>query len=488
MAELSPSAAGDSRSLSLAEMSPSSSISWEMEVPSSSQLMRHHDSHNESVAPFAPVVKRRRLSCKQPLPSAWGPPVSCDGDTPADVAGDDEKLKGPNLYAVFYGRVRRWLLRLNRECAQRGEAVAVAFRKPLSKCSPDQRLALVQGWVAGDGTSPEWLKMWALKRYGDKGPSEERWFDGKELLLTWNGMWGGGGLLGLEELGLGWATVDDLCRVLARSDVVNRIIVGLQAKVSEWQHALEVEHIAWSIELSTLRYQRLRARALQEQGLSLTPLSDVGLEECSQAPAAGGAPDDQPGRPVRVHAHCFLRFRARQRLNSGAYFDFLGSRSVKSSLSNQVPGRQRQLGFVGMYYMQCPKIGMIKWGGTLAPFKDYPVNADWITNLLQSQKMLFVEARVELAKIVKGIDRNIIAIEKWKGEASAAALEEHIAMVSDQLEAMKRPFKQIPIVQLWAAHYEVLRWRYKFLVLEGPSCYGKTQFAKGLCLSPNSFL
>ena len=41
----------------------------------------------------------------------------------------------------------------------------------------------------------------------------------------------------------------------------------------------------------------------------------------------------------------------------------------------------------------------------LLPFKDYPVSADWVTNLLQSQKMIYAEARVELAKIVKGIDR-----------------------------------------------------------------------------------
>ena len=36
---------------------------------------------------------------------------------------------------------------------------------------------------------------------------------------------------------------------------------------------------------------------------------------------------------------------------------------------------------------------------------------------------------MELAKIVKGIDRNMTSIEKWRGEATAAALEEDIAMV-----------------------------------------------------------
>ena len=400
-------------------MSPFRSTSWDMEVTPSSQVMEPHAFENGSATPAVHVVKRRRLSCKQPLPCGWGPLVSCEGVTPAAAADVDVALTESNTYMVFYGRVRRWLLRLTRHCAQRGEAVPVAFRKPLRKCSAVQRLELVQGWVAGDDTSPEWMKKWALDRYGGKIKSPESWFSGRELLLTWNGSWG---LLGLEELGLGWGTVDEVCRVLARSDVVNRIAGVLQAKVGEWEHTLQVENLAWSIELSTCRYQRLRKLALQGQGLSLTPLIDIGPEECSQADSSGGEPYNEPGRPLRLHVHCFLRFCVKQKIHSAAHFDFLGSRAVKSALSNNVPGRQRQLQFSGMYYMHCPNKGMVKWGGTVLPFKDYPVNADWITNLLQSQKMLFTEARVELAKIVKGIDRDIIAIEKWKGEASAAAL------------------------------------------------------------------
>ena len=65
--------------------------------------------------------------------------------------------------------------------------------------------------------------------------------------------------------------------------------------------------------------------------------------------------------------------------------------------------------------MQCPKIGMIKWGGTVSPIKDYQVSAGWVTNLLQMQKMLFVEARVELANLVKNIGRNMKSSRKKKG-------------------------------------------------------------------------
>ena len=116
------------------------------------------------------------------------------------------------------------------------------------------------------------------------------------------------------------------------------------------------------------------------------------------------------------------------------------------------------------------------------------MNADWIMNMLQQQKIASKDARVELAKIVKGIDRNMNNITMFVGESVAAELQAHIMMVMRQLEGMKKPFRIIPLVQKWAAHYEDLRWRYRFLVLEGPSCFGKTQFAKSLSRSPDAFM
>ena len=115
----------------------------------------------------------------------------------------------------------------------------VALRKPLRKCTDAERLTLVRMWTAGDDQSPEWLKKWALDRYGEKGSAAapvERWFDGQELLLNWNGAWG---LLKLEEAGLGWTTVDEVCRVLAKHDLANRLASALQTKMVDWQHALD---------------------------------------------------------------------------------------------------------------------------------------------------------------------------------------------------------------------------------------------------------
>ena len=72
-------------------------------------------------------------------------------------------------------------------------------------------------WADEDDITPRWLKMWAVEKYlGRACPGARprvKWFEGKELMLTWNGAWG---LLGLNEVGLGWPTVDDACRALSR--------------------------------------------------------------------------------------------------------------------------------------------------------------------------------------------------------------------------------------------------------------------------------
>ena len=50
------------------------------------------------------------------------------------------------------------------------------------------------------------------------------------------------------------------------------------------------------------------------------------------------------------------------------------------------------------------------------------------------------------------------------------------------LRSLQRPFRKLQIVEDWKQQYRVHSGRYKFLVLTGPSCMGKTQFA--LSLSP----
>jgi hypothetical protein len=59
-----------------------------------------------------------------------------------------------------------------------------------------------------------------------------------------------------------------------------------------------------------------------------------------------------------------------------------------------------------------------------------------------------------------------------------------------------RPFWEIPLVTEWAQQYKHdspnsgygVQARFKFLVLTGPSCFGKTQFAKAIFGAQNTLL
>ena len=44
----------------------------------------------------------------------------------------------------------------------------------------------------------------------------------------------------------------------------------------------------------------------------------------------------------------------------------------------------------------------------------------------------------------------------------------------------RRPFRRLGVVESWVELHVKTRWRYPFLVLTGPSCMGKTQYALSL--------
>ena len=65
-------------------------------------------------------------------------------------------------------------------------------------------------------------------------------------------------------------------------------------------------------------------------------------------------------------------------------------------------------------------------------------------------------------------------------EKRQLSLSQHRSDILAQLEALKQPLKRIAVVESWVEEHEALKWRYRFLVLSGPSMLGKTQFALGL--------
>ena len=133
-----------------------------------------------------------------------------------------------------------------------------------------------------------------------------------------------------------------------------------------------------------------------------------------------------------------------------------------------------------MYYLQAPKIGVLWSGGSLSPFRDYMVQGEWIMNLIQAGKMSYEQARVELIRSAKNLTRLSPCLDKWHHETKRLRLGQQIQEVQTRLAARRLPFRTIPAVSAWLDSMQQEQPRHKFLVLNGASGLGKTQYATSL--------
>ena len=184
-------------------------------------------------------------------------------------------------------------------------------------------------------------------------------------------------------------------------------------------------------------------------------------------------------RTVRVHAH--VTCRSFQRI-SIASPDLLSWQSNVPHVSRSFSAsRQRAVGGNScFYYLQCPKIGVIYQSANIRPFDDYLVSGEWVFNMLQQNKMTLADARVEIVRSAKNLQRYLANLDAYEKCVNEQKLQSHIAAVQRQLAEQSKPFVTIEAIERWKEDHMLVKPRYKFLVLVGPSGLGKTQFAKSL--------
>ena len=118
--------------------------------------------------------------------------------------------------------------------------------------------------------------------------------------------------------------------------------------------------------------------------------------------------------------------------------------------------------------------------GTKLAYRDYPVSAEWVWNLLQSKKLGADTARRELVQTTKSLTRHLPNVEKLIQESIALELGDIIAAKEKILEKSRTPFRELPEVSALLKDLQECRDRRKFLVLDGPSRMGKTMYVKSL--------
>ena len=115
------------------------------------------------------------------------------------------------------------------------------------------------------------------------------------------------------------------------------------------------------------------------------------------------------------------------------------------------------------------------WAETnVEPYVAYHVNPEWITNFLQGNKISLETARKAYIRCAKGAEtnlRNLACLERLEEERQIHDLE---CAVKLKLAPQYCAQKIYPEVEFFLHEHSVLKDRYKFLVLTGPSGMGKT--------------
>ena len=309
-----------------------------------------------------------------------------------------------------------------------GEAKATAFRQ-------------LKGVVKGSGPKQACDEL-AREVDVDEGEQAVSRLDHKAVMLTWNGRWGV-----LAEAGEIHSNRSEEALVLH--------VQGLDSAQALWQ---EFQDHASRLKSSL---------GAQFQSCCL----EISLETWNKTGV------------LRVHAHAFLCNKARKlRKKAMGAIDFKDSNPVLSNFDTKASGRKRYRlpSDSGDFYVQAEKRGQLWSAGDRVLFTQVDVNGDWVTKLYAQGKISFSVCRTYYGRVLKMCSRNLQELEKSRELESKTLVAQLQAATWKLLDGMRKPSKRLPVVDAWVAEHAKVEFRYKFLVLEGPSCVGKSQFAASL--------
>ncbi len=405
----------------------------------------------------SPQAKRRRLREKTAPVSAGRAllpvvaPVPEGGGSlvrelfPQDVNGWWLQKSDADKYDYVYNKLRRtytiYIHERQREFGPR-DSLPPQWPKSWSRLREEEKSLFVQWWASSTYAEKEtadivtWAKEYGFKaRVGRKrGPQRV-----PQVLLTYNGDWG---VLQLSSQPADDANWETLLRELQESAKVKDVWQEVSHSLAEVGKKIKAEDVAVSLEL------------------------------CLQTLANGGG--------VRLHAHaCFrttasLQFQTLEDLRAMGCKPHLSMTGISGTL------RRRASDWQPFYYIVCPKKGVVFSVRSKAPYRDFAVNAEWIWTLLQSEKITISDARAEFVKCCKNLNRHMSNLDTYERELAAVALKDKIRAKEEHFGAARRPFRRIAAVQRFLALHRKPAERRPFLVVEGPSQMGKTQFVCAL--------
>ena len=133
--------------------------------------------------------------------------------------------------------------------------------------------------------------------------------------------------------------------------------------------------------------------------------------------------------------------RKKDMMLSGKQLRFLGVAMFQSTCIAASVGR-RKVGWAGFYYVLAPKTSQLFHSTTKKAFAEFPVNANWIWNLVQASKVPIEDARSELVKSAHRPPSHLASLEKLSAEMQNAALVERMKAKELLFALDWKPFKK----------------------------------------------
>ncbi|CAE7310316.1 unnamed protein product [Symbiodinium sp. CCMP2592] len=183
-----------------------------------------------------------------------------------------------------------------------------------------------------------------------------------------------------------------------------------------------------------------------------------------------------------VHFHLAVTdSNRRHRLsNENGFWTFMGAQPHVQPVLGKGRYLTRALD-AGHYYCQAPKIGSVHVATNYVAYRDFTVELQTIFNLWRRHKLEDSVAKSELMTARGRGTRNYLAEiqhhEAWQQARRNAAVK---ALLESWMPW--KPSRIVPAVVEWMQLFATVgtRARFPFLVLVGPSQYGKTEYAKRL--------
>ena len=389
---------------------------------------------------------RKRLRAKTAITAA--PQVERHQEAAVGIWEDYARMSfngHRDKYFWFYKKFKSWVMQCiqwpedsgqDRDALKRIKDADRDFR---GMPAPEKR-SVVELLLRGT-SAPEELRGWAYVVWpqgAEAKKGRQCFVYSRQVLFTWNGSWG----VKRSDYVAASATVDDIVQTVQGDPDAKELFES---------------------------FRDFMEQKVQEFHVSCWGAS---MELCTQT----WAEDKQ----VRLHLHSYWKAGNKFFMATPEPVTFRGSVPCRHHSIDVLQSRSTA-GWCGMYYIQCPKIGMVFRHYTAAAHTAFPVSGDWVFGLLSSGKMTEQDARVELLRVGKGICRRMADLERLSQLRKEQRLQERIQHVRRVIEASSLEFHSYPAINAWKEQaLRPYQRRKNFLVLEGESGLGKTEFVKGL--------